>query len=86
MKKRVIKLAIHPVFIFLIFVFVARLCSYITQYRETLVSVNQLEISILSTIVIVVLLSIVYGFLICWFIQKKPTITKGKENLLSEQE
>ncbi|OTP25080.1 hypothetical protein A5823_002836 [Enterococcus faecalis] len=64
-------LLIHPIFIFLIFVFVARLVANIQHYRQTFVSTSSLEVSILGTIVIIVLLSVAYGIFIGYFYRNK---------------
>lgn len=64
MKKILFKYGSHVLFPFLIFIFVARLCSLIQQYREAIFSLEKLDISILSMILIIILLSISYGVLI----------------------
>lgn len=65
MLKNKAKYLIHIVFPLLIFIFTSKLFAYVISFRETFIDMEAIQMHILVTTLFLVILSIVYGYLIC---------------------
>lgn len=75
LKKRIfLSIATNVAFPITIFIFLAKLMAYIEQYRKSFVAHKQLSFHIIVTAVIMILLSIAYGFILSKLIRKTESI------------